>query len=110
MRPVRLLWIGRNSGPSSSSPWPAASRYSWMRPSTPPTEPSAGVERWIGSIKLYRALARAAVVMLVTISWRLWAARRSPALYAGMLQCAHTEADGSAPCKGEHIHDDRCSD
>src|SRR6266436_7259269 len=81
-----------------------------MRPSTPPTEPSAGVERWIGSIKLYRALARAPVVMLVTISWRLWAARRSPALYAGMLQCAHTEADGSAPCKGDHIHDDRCSD
>src|SRR5713101_6075798 len=23
-------------------------------PPTPPTEPSAGVERWIGSIKLYR--------------------------------------------------------
>jgi hypothetical protein len=31
-------------------------------------------------------------------------------LYACMLQCAHTEADGSAPCKGDHIHDDRCSD
>ena len=30
-----------------------------MRPPTPPTEPSAGVERWIGSIKLYRALAQA---------------------------------------------------
>ena len=27
-----------------------------------------------------------------------------------MLQCAHTEADGSALCKGDHIHDDRCSD
>jgi hypothetical protein len=25
MRPVRLLRIGRNSGPCSSSPWPAAS-------------------------------------------------------------------------------------
>jgi hypothetical protein len=62
-------------------------------PPTPPTEPSAGVERWIGSIKLYRALAQAPVVM-----------------YAGMLQRAHTEADGSAPCKGDHIHDDRCSD
>jgi hypothetical protein len=54
-------------------------------PPTPPTEP--GVERWIGSIKLYR---HAAVC-----------------LYA---QCAHTEADGSAPGKGDHIHDDRCSD
>jgi hypothetical protein len=32
------------------------------------------------------------------------------ALYACMLRCAHTEADGSAPCKGEHIHDDRCRD
>ena len=31
-------------------------------------------------------------------------------LYACMLQRAHTEADGSAPCKGDHIHDDRCSD
>src|SRR5712692_5434719 len=61
-------------------------------PPTPPAEPSAGVERWIGSIKLYR----------------LWLKRRS--LYACMLQCAHTEADGSAPCKGDHIHDDRCSD
>jgi hypothetical protein len=30
--------------------------------------------------------------------------------YACMLQCAHTKADGSAPCKGDHIHDDRCSD
>jgi hypothetical protein len=29
---VRLLRIGRNSGPCSSSPWPAASRSSWMRP------------------------------------------------------------------------------
>src|ERR1700719_2193179 len=48
-------------------------------PPTPPTEPSAGVERWIGSIKLYRALARAPVVMLVTISWRLWAASPLPA-------------------------------
>src|SRR6267378_195216 len=133
------------------------------------------------------ALAQAPVVMLVTISWRLWAARRSPAfrsvehdvlkqhheepereasrclvraavlvcfrddlmphrllpgrqapvifrvlaiarpiiplrqlgngtrliivcLYACMLRCADTEADGSAPCKGDHIHDDRCSD
>src|SRR6267143_1419231 len=87
-------------------------------------------------------LAQAPVVMLVTISWRLWAARRSPAfrsaehdvlkqhheepereasrclvraavlvcaLYACMLRCAHTEADGSARCKGDHIHDDRCS-
>ena len=54
MRPVRLLRIGQNSGPCSSSPWPAASRESWMRPPTPPTEPSAGVERWIGGIKLYR--------------------------------------------------------
>ena len=31
-------------------------------------------------------------------------------VYACMLQCADTEADGSAPCKGDHIHDDRCSD
>jgi hypothetical protein len=60
------------------------------RPPTPPTEPSAGAERWIGSIKRYR----------------LWLKRRSSC----MLQCAHTEADGSAPCKGEHIHDDRRSD
>lgn len=27
-----------------------------------------------------------------------------------MRQRAHTEADGSAPCTGDHIHDDRCSD
>jgi hypothetical protein len=29
-------------------------------------------------IKLYRLIAQAPVVMLVTICWRLWAARRSP--------------------------------
>ena len=29
--PVLLLRIGRNSAPASSLPWPAASRYSWMR-------------------------------------------------------------------------------
>src|SRR6266478_8869568 len=112
------------------------------------------------------ALAQAPVVMLVTISWRLWAARRSPAfrsaehdvlkqhheepereasrclVRAAVLVCVrddlmpdrllpgrqvpvilriardceadHTAAavgkrhaaDGSAPCKGDHIHDD----
>src|SRR5215831_9686240 len=95
------------------------------------------------------ALAQAPVVMLVTISWRLWAARRSPAfrstddvlkqhheepereasrclVRATVLVCVRddlvpdrllpgrqvpvifriAEADGSAPCKGDHIHDD----
>src|SRR5438270_3753729 len=44
------------------------------------------------------ALAQPPVVMLVTISWRF------------VCFSAPTEADGSAPCKGEHVHDDRCSD
>src|ERR1700757_934727 len=29
---------------------------------------------------------------------------------SSLLECAHTGADGSAPCTGDHIHDDRCSD
>src|SRR5215469_2606889 len=42
------------------------------------------------------ALAQAPVVMLVIISWRLWAAADHC-----MFECAHTEADGSALCKGD---------
>src|SRR6266478_3264382 len=107
-----------------------------MRPPTPPTEPSAGVERWIGSS---RCLVRAAVLVCVRddlMPDRLLPGRQVPVIFriardceadhtaaavgkrhaadhymlACMLQCADTEDDGSAPCKGDHIHDDRCSD
>ena len=66
---------------------------------TPQTEPSAGVECWIGSIKLYRALAQASDVMLVTIFWRLWATRRSPAFRSAehdVLKQHHEEPEREA--------------
>ena len=155
-------------------------------PPTPPTEPSAGVERWIGSIKLYRlwlkhrssclspslgayglqdapprsgqpnttsgnSITKSPSVRPVVASFaqpflcvrddlmpdRLLPGPQVPVIFRiardceadhtaaavgkrhaadnCMLVCLyasvrHTEADGSAPCKGEHIHDDRCSD
>jgi hypothetical protein len=33
--PGVLLRTGRNSAPASSAPWPAASRYSWIRAFVP---------------------------------------------------------------------------
>src|SRR6516162_11080919 len=42
-----------------------------MRLPTPPTEPSAVVERWIGSIKLYRR--RLIIVCFSAPTWRLTA-------------------------------------
>src|SRR5271167_917639 len=67
--------------------------------SYPSHGPSAEVDRWIGNIKLYRALAQAPVVMLVTISWRLWAARRSPAFRSAehdVLKQHHEEPEREA--------------
>src|SRR5215471_6303998 len=63
-----------------------------------------------------RCLVRAAVLVCVRDDLMPDAScqgNRCPSfsgLPAIMLQCAHTEADGLAPCKGDHIHDDRCSD
>src|SRR6266478_2391137 len=47
------------------------------------------------------ALAQAPVVMLVTISWRLWAARRSPAFRSAehdVLKQHHEEPEREASC------------
>src|SRR6516162_9292027 len=57
-----------------------------------------------------RCLVRAAVLVLSGMISCPTASCQGDRCDACMLQCAHTEADGSAPCKGDHIHDDRCSD
>src|SRR5271167_2515079 len=58
-----------------------------MRPPIPPTEPSAGGRTLDREHQAVSALAQAPVVMLVTISWRLWAARRSPAFRSAAASC-----------------------
>jgi hypothetical protein len=48
--------------------------------------------------------------LLPTISAQHRTVGKRDAADYGTLQGAHAQADGSAPGKGDHIHDDRCSD